>query len=77
MSEIKIKTGDGENDSSNCRAQMEICDDQGQCCQTSSEGRGLHNPGKNRERGKIDVYSNKAVLGNCAQEVIFCAYSRY
>ena len=45
---------------------VEICDSQGTCCQTSS----LDNAGKDREKGQTDVYTNTAILGNCAQEVI-------
>ena len=69
MTSIAIKTGTGKNDGSNCRAVMEICDSQGSCCKTTSDGSGLH-PGQNREIGQIDVYTNKTILGNCSDEVI-------
>ena len=70
MSTIAIKTGAGIYDASNCRAVMEICYSDGNCCQTSPNGRGLDNPGQDREIGQIDVYTNKTILGNCSQEVI-------
>ena len=69
MSTIAIKMGDGKWDGSKCRAVMEICDGDGNCCQTSPDGRGLYN-GKYRASGQTDVYSNTTILGNCAEEVI-------
>ena len=60
---------DGKHEGSRCRAVMEICDSDGNCCQTSPDGRGLYN-GKYRASGQTDVYSNTTILGNCAQEVI-------
>ena len=41
------------------------------CCLTSTDEQGLDNPGDDRERGQTDVHTSKAVLDNCAQEVIF------
>ena len=70
MSTIAIKTGTRKHAGSNARVVVEICDSQGTCCQTSSDGRGLDNPGQDREIGQTDVYTNSAILGNCAQEVI-------
>merc|ERR1719385_150661 len=67
VSTIAIKMGDGKWDGSKCRAVMEICDGDGNCCQTSPDGRGLYN-GKYRASGQTDVYSNTRILGNCAQE---------
>ena len=68
MSTIATKTGPGENDRSTCRAVLEICDDGGNCCQTSADGRGLYS-GQIREIGQTDVYTDTTILGNCAQEV--------
>ena len=65
---ISIKTGTGQPAESNARVVVEICDSQGTCCQTSSDG--LDNPGQDRRKGQTDVYTNTAILGNCAQEVI-------
>ena len=69
VSTIAIKTGTSEHDESDCRAVMEICDGDGNCCQTSPDGRGLHN-GNYRAIGQTEVYTNTTILGNCAQEVI-------
>merc|ERR1719175_181252 len=67
VSTIAIKMADGKNEGSRCRAVMEICDSDGNCCQTSPDGRGLYN-GKYRASGQTDVYSNTTILGNCAEE---------
>ena len=69
VSTIATKTGTiNENAGSNARVLVEICDSQGTCCQTSSGG--LDNPGQDRAVGQTDIYTNTAILGNCAQEVI-------
>ena len=68
MSKISTKTGSYEHSASNARVVVEICDSGGICCQTSSDG--LDNPGQDREIGQTDVYTNQAILDNCAQEVI-------
>ena len=68
MSTIATKTGTDQYAASNARVVVEICDSQGTCCQTSSDG--LDNPGQDRENGQTDVYTNSSILGNCAQEVI-------
>ena len=70
MSTIAIKTGTRKHAGSKARVVVKICDSQGTCCQTSSDGRGLDNPGHERKKGQTDVYTNSAILGNCAQEVI-------
>ena len=70
MSTIAIKTGTEKHAASNARVVVEICDSQGTCCQTSSDGSGLDNPGDDRKKGQTDVYTNSAILGNCAQKVI-------
>ena len=69
MSSIAIKTGTVPNAQSDCRAVMELCDRQRNCCQTTPNGQGLDNPGNDRESGQTDVYTNMAVLGNCAHAV--------
>ena len=66
VSTIAIKTGTEGSAESRARVVVEICDSQGTCCQSSS----LDNPGKDRERGQTDVYTNTEILGNCTQEVI-------
>ena len=68
VSTISTKTGTDQYAGSNARVVVEICDNQGACCQTSSDG--LDNPGQDREIGQTDVYTNQAILDNCAQEVI-------
>ena len=70
VSSISIKTGSIQKAESDCKAVMEICDVERNCCQTSVDGRGLDNPGSDRQRGKTDVYTTPSLLGNCAQEVI-------
>ena len=70
VSTIATKTGTDGHAASNARVVVEICDSQGTCCQTSSDGRGLDNPGQDREIGQTDVYTSTAILGTCAQEVI-------
>ena len=62
VSAIAIKTGNARDDGSSCRAVVEICDCQNNCCQTSPDG-------QNREVGQTDVFTNKTILGSCAQEV--------
>ena len=68
VSTIATKTGTDGHAESNARVVVEICDSQGTCCQTSSDG--LDNPGQDRENGQTDVYTSTTILGNCAQEVI-------
>ena len=70
VSGIAIKTGTVPNAESNCSAVMEICDKDGNCCQTTPNGKGLDNPGTDRESGQTDIYTNTTLLGNCADEVI-------
>ena len=70
VSGIVIKTGTVPNAQSNCSAVMEICDKDGNCCQTTPDGRGLDNPGNDREKGQTDTYTDAALLGSCANEVI-------
>ena len=70
VSSISINTGSIQKAESDCKAVMEICDVERNCCQTSVDGRGLDNPGLDRQRGKTDVYTTPSLLGNCAQEVI-------
>ena len=70
VSSISIKTGSIQKAESDCKAVMEICDGERNCCRTSVDGRGLDNPGSDRQRGKTDVYTTPSLLGNCAQEVI-------
>ena len=70
VSTIATKTGTVDHAGSNARVVVEICDSQGACCQTSSDGKGLDHPGEDREIGQTDVYTNTAILGNCAEGVI-------
>merc|ERR1711962_971866 len=74
VSSISIKTGSIQKAESDCKAVMEICDGERNCCQTSVDGRGLDNPGLDRQRGKTDVYTTPSLLGNCAQEGTLASY---
>ena len=76
---IAVKTGTARYANSSCRAVMEICDAQGNCCRTSEKGQGLDNPGiPDHVHGETDIYTNRTILDNCAQEVnnIFAFISR-
>ena len=70
MSKIATKTGTRSGVDSGSGVVVEICDSQGTCCQTSSDGKGLDHPGKDREKGQTDEYTDTAILGTCAQGVI-------
>ena len=63
--EISIKTGSAEYASSDCGADIEICDAQGNCCKTSN----LDNLGDDRRGGLTDVYTDQTILGSCQHEV--------
>ena len=70
VSSITTKTGTIKDAQSDARAVLEICDKDGNCCQTTPDGRGLDNPGNDRESGQTDTYTDTALLGNCANQVI-------
>ena len=70
VSKIATKTGTRTGAASSSGVVVEICDSQGTCCQTSSDGKGLDHPGKDREKGQTDEYTDTAILGTCAQGVI-------
>ena len=68
VSQVAIKTGTIEDAETVARALLEICDDEGNCCNTSQSGLGLDNPGtSDRVRGGTDVYSDQAILGTCSE----------
>ena len=69
VSTIASKTGTVKHAKSKSRVVAEICDAQGTCCQTSSDGRGLDNSKVVRQAGQTDVYRNTAILGSCSQKV--------
>ena len=69
MSTIASKTGTVKYAGSKSRVVAEICDAQGTCCQTSSDGRGLDNSKVVRQAGQTDVYTDTAILGSCSQKV--------
>ena len=71
MSTIASKTGTGKYAGSKSRVVAEICDAQGTCCQTSSDGRGLDNSKVVRQAGQTDVYTDTAILGSCSQKVVY------
>ena len=71
VSTIASKTGTGKYAGSKSRVVAEICDAQGTCCQTSSDGRGLDNSGEDRQIGQTDVYTDRAILGSCSQKVVY------
>ena len=64
MREVSIKTGNIKYAQSDCAADLEICDAQGNCCKTSD----LNNPWDDRESGNIDPYTEQTILGSCANE---------
>ena len=71
MSTIASKTGTVKHAKSKSRVVAEICDAQGTCCQTSSDGRGLDNSKVVRQAGQTDVYTDTAILGSCSQKVVY------
>ena len=73
MSTIATKTGTSKYAKSKARVVAEICDTRGTCCQTSDGrlGRGLdNNPGIDRQKGQTDIYTDTAIIGNCAEKVV-------
>merc|ERR1712226_849103 len=68
VSTIASKTGTVQHAKSKSRVVAEICDAQGTCCQTSSDGRGLDNSKVVRQAGQTDVYADTAILGSCSQK---------
>ena len=52
------------------RVVLELCGSMGGCCKTSTNGRGLDNPGDDRRQGQTDVYTAKSILGKCAEQVV-------
>ena len=69
MAAITTKTGTVEHAESLARVVLELCGSGGGCCQTSTDGRGLDNPGEDRRVGQTDVYTATSILGNCAEQV--------
>ena len=69
VSTIATKTGTDSYAGSNARVVAQICDAQGFCCHTSSDGRGLYN--SERQEGQTDVYTDRAILGSCSQKVVY------
>ena len=69
MAIITVKTGAQVNAESLARVVLDLCGSEGGCCQTSTDGRGLDNPGEDRRKGQIDVYTATSILGNCAEQV--------
>ena len=71
MATITTKTGAGQAAESSARVALELCGSKGDCCQTSTNGRGLDNPGQDRRRDQTDVYTAKSILGKCAEQVVW------
>ena len=69
MAIITTKTSAKENADSLARVVLDLCGSEGGCCQTSTDGRGLDNPGEDRRVGQTDVYTATPILGNCAEQV--------
>ena len=67
---ITVKTSAEEYAESSARVVLDLCGSEGGCCQTSTEGRGLDNPGEDRRKGQVDVYNTTSILGNCAEQVM-------
>ena len=68
---ITVKTGAQVNAESLARVVLDLCGSEGGCCQTSTDGRGLDNPGEDRRKGQVDVYTATSILGNCAEQVVW------
>ena len=71
MATITVKTSTEAYAESSARVVLDLCGSGGDCCQTSTAGRGLDNPGEDRRRGQIDVYTATSILGNCAEQVVW------
>ena len=71
MATITTKTGAGHAAESSARVVLELCGSKGDCCQTSTAGRGLDNPGDDRRKGQTDVYTATSILGKCAEQVVW------
>ena len=67
---ITVKTSAEEYAESLARVVLDLCGSEGGCCQTSTDGRGLDNPGEDRRKGQTDVYTATSILGNCAEQVV-------
>ena len=67
VSTISIQTGTRANAESDCRAVMQICDNNNKCCQTRTDGGGLDIGGRNdREKGQLDTYTGSSLLNTCS-----------
>ena len=66
---ITVKTSAEAYAESSARVVLDLCGSEGGCCQTSTDGRGLDNPGEDRRKGQTDVYTATSILGNCAEQV--------
>ena len=71
MATITVKTSAEVYADSSARVVLDLCGSEGGCCQTSTDGGGLDNPGEDRRKGQIDVYTATSILGNCAQQVVW------
>ena len=71
MAIITVKTSAEEYADSLARVVLDLCGSEGGCCQTSTDGRGLDNPGNDRGMGQTDVYTAKSILGKCAEQVVW------
>jgi len=76
VASITIKTGAGHAAETSARVVLELCGSKGGCCQTSTNGRGLDNPGNDRRNGQTDVYTAKSILGKCAEQGILGSPAR-
>ena len=67
---IGIKTADLYEASSDADTELEICDANDLCCKTAGR---LDNPGAgDRERGKLAIYKDSALLGACFEVNFIC-----
>ena len=68
MDKISIKTGTYRNAQTGCKAVLQVCDMDNNCCETTSKGQGLDDLSKDdRESGQIDDYTGTKLLNTCAQ----------
>jgi hypothetical protein len=62
LSSISTLTGTGTDHESDCRVDIQICDNISNCCHIK-----LDDPNKDdREKGQIDTFHGYALLGACS-----------
>ena len=62
VTEISVKTGSIKWAGTDDKVSITICDASENCCSTP-----LNNPGNDRAKGAVDVYTNPDTLGACSE----------